>query len=295
MSAVGTFVGLLLAAGNATASNLGLLLQHDATERLQISPRRRSLGQRILRLIRDPGWTIGWGLTTLAGVLQVAALSLAPLSLVQAVLAGGVGVLALVSHYGFGRHLLRREWIGASLSVTGLLMLVTSLGQAATSRDDTRIAIFVPLAIVTATSAAFLLDTSWRRRRAISRPAAGGIAAGLCYGTEAIAIKALVVHIGAQGLSVGSVLSPFLFLLLANAFAGFIILQYAFRYGPPVTSVGLMTVTAFTLPIVAGFAVFGDRLPEDPLPLALRLGAFGLILAGGTSLATAGAASPQRR
>jgi drug/metabolite transporter (DMT)-like permease len=287
MSVVGTAVGLMLAAGNATASNLGYLLQHDAAHRLDTWPRRPPVTTRVMRTVRDPGWLAGYGLTSTAGVMQVAALALAPLSLVQAVLAGGVGVLALVSHFGFERRLSGREWLGALLCCAGLLILVISLREGATSPDEKRTIGVTILAVLTI-GAAIGLIVAARRGRLMSRSAAGGVAAGLLYGTEAIGVKGLVIHIGDEGLSVGSLLTPLFFMTLGCALGGFIVLQRTFRFGSAVTPVGLMTVTTFTLPIFAGITIFGDRLPSDPFFLVLRLTSFATILLGGVALATAG-------
>lgn len=48
-------------------------------------------------LLRSRAWLLGFGMETLGFGMYVAALSLAPLALVQSVAAGGVGILAFAT------------------------------------------------------------------------------------------------------------------------------------------------------------------------------------------------------
>ena len=62
-------------------------------------------------------------------------LALAALSLVQAVLAGGLVVLAVVAERFFGFHLTRRQWLGVILTAAGLAMLAIT-GEARSGQDS---------------------------------------------------------------------------------------------------------------------------------------------------------------
>src|SRR5262249_4044628 len=115
-------LGLLLALGSAAALNWGFFVQHGAASTLPRLELRRPLRSLAL-LLSNRRWLVGF-LTGLGGwVLYVAALGLAPLSLVQATSAGGIGLLALLVHRASGGGLSRRELGGAWLSVGGLLLL----------------------------------------------------------------------------------------------------------------------------------------------------------------------------
>jgi len=73
---------------------------------------------------RSKGWTIGWGVAVVAFALHVAALTLAPISVGQAVLARGLVFLAVLADRFFGMQLGRRQWIAlaqASASLAGWL------------------------------------------------------------------------------------------------------------------------------------------------------------------------------
>ena len=54
-------------------------------------------------------------------------MAVAPLSIVQAVLAGGVVLLAIMAERTFGLQISRRQWLGIGLTAVGLLLLGLSL------------------------------------------------------------------------------------------------------------------------------------------------------------------------
>src|SRR5512132_1106153 len=103
-----TQIGLILALGCALISGVALLCKHrgavDAPDVAMRSPLRSASA-----LFRSKWWAIGFGLAFLAWCLHVAALSMAPLSLVQAVIAGGLALLAVPARHWFGISLGRRD------------------------------------------------------------------------------------------------------------------------------------------------------------------------------------------
>ncbi|MFZ1881365.1 MAG: hypothetical protein WAU41_14565, partial [Gaiellaceae bacterium] len=121
--------GLLLALLSAFALNWGWVAQHGAASKLPPLSARHPL--RALRgLLGDRVWLSGF-LVGLAGwVFYVGALALAPLSLVQAASAGGIGVLAVLAHRG-GARVARTHWIAITIAVGGLALLGASLAGGA--------------------------------------------------------------------------------------------------------------------------------------------------------------------
>ena len=63
-------------------------------------------------LFRSRWFAIGWIVALFAWCLHIEALSLAPLSSVQAILSGGLVFLAVLAERFFGFHLGRRQWAG---------------------------------------------------------------------------------------------------------------------------------------------------------------------------------------
>ena len=118
--------------------------------------------------------------------LYVAALSLAPLALVQSVGAGGIGLLALGSARMSARPLSAREACGAVIAVLGLLLLALSLiGGHPQSGRGSVVAIVAWLAGTAALAVFVLLGT----RRFIGADAAFGIAGGLLFAVGDISTK----------------------------------------------------------------------------------------------------------
>ena len=117
--------GLILALLAAVALNIGFFVQHGATNTMaSLSLRHPWRSARCL--MSDRQWLIGYATGWIGWGIYIGALTLAPLSLVQAVAAGGVGVLAVLAHR-LGTPLEPRERLGALIAVAGLLLLGLSL------------------------------------------------------------------------------------------------------------------------------------------------------------------------
>src|SRR5215213_1610943 len=129
-------IGVALALASAFATNVGFLLRHRgalAAPDVDVRhPWRSTVG-----LFRSKWWTIGYLVAALAYALHVGALTLASLSLVQAVLAGGLVLPGVIAERWFGFHLGRREWVGVGLAAAGLAFLtLTSAGKTGGDSSD---------------------------------------------------------------------------------------------------------------------------------------------------------------
>ena len=120
-------VGLLCALLSALGTNLAFLLKQKGAVAAPDVDMRHPLRSAI-DLFRSKWWSVGWGVAVVAFALHVAALSLAPLSLGQAVLAGGLVFLAVLAERFFGFELGRRQWIGIGLVATSLTLLTVTGG-----------------------------------------------------------------------------------------------------------------------------------------------------------------------
>ena len=114
--------GLALALVSAVALNWGWLAQHGAAQELPPLSLRRPV--RALRsLFADRTWLVGFVVGLAGWAFYVAALALAPLSLVQATAAGGIGILALLAH----RRGHDAQWPAVGIAIAGLALLGASL------------------------------------------------------------------------------------------------------------------------------------------------------------------------
>jgi hypothetical protein len=217
-------------------------------------------------------WLAGFLVGIAGWVFYVAALALAPLSLVQAVSAGGIGLLALLVWRTTGVALSRREWTGVACAVVGLVLIGASLaGQRAGGTHGSAVAVsaWLVVSVVVAGLAA------GPATRALAPGAGLGVAAGVLYAAGDVGTKAAV----GGG-------SRFLFILPVLACHGlaFVALQLGFQRGGALATAGVATLFTNSLPIVAGVALYREPLPGGALG-ALRVLAFAAVIVGAAVLA----------
>src|SRR4051812_50151338 len=80
-----------------------------------------------------------------AWVFHVAALALAPISLVQSVIAGGLVLLTPMADRLFGLRVTRRDWVGVALVALRLALLAAMLGDTSLHTHDDYVC--APLAV----------------------------------------------------------------------------------------------------------------------------------------------------
>jgi hypothetical protein len=240
--------GLVLALASAGALNAGFYLQHAASGGLPTLSLRHPVAA-LSALFTSRRWLVGFAGGLAGWALYIVALGLAPISLVQAVSAGGVGLLALLVWAG-GTRLTRRELIAVALSVGGLLLLGLSLsagvGHAAA------VSWGAPLGWVLVSAAAAGVAAS--PAGATLRPGAGlAVAAGLLYAAGDVATKAAVSGV--------SPVVAFALLLPACHGLAFVCLQLSFQRGTALATAGVSTLLTNLLPILAGLTVFAEPMP----------------------------------
>jgi drug/metabolite transporter (DMT)-like permease len=270
-------VGLICALLSALGTNLAFLFKHRGAVAAPDVDMRHPVRSAI-DLFRSKWWSIGWAVAAVAFALHVAALSLAPISIGQAVLAGGLVFLAVLAERFFGFELGRRQWIGIGVVAVSLsLLTVTGGGGGGGANSGYSLAgmiIFEGIAV----GVGLLLVFSHLIERIRAQPGALlGIAAGLGFGISDVAIKALSgdLESGPSGL-----LSPWSVIIVTAAVFSFYASARSLQIGDGVTVIAVTSVAANLSTIVAGLAVFGDRLGNSALVIGVRLAAFALILVG---------------
>jgi len=249
-------LGLALALASAFALNWGWLAQHGAANELPPLSLRRPL-QSLRSLFGDRAWLVGFTVGLAGWALYVAALALAPLSLVQATSAGGVGLLAALAHRR-GDTVDPADWSAVGAAVVGLLLIGVSLAGGTASASAPHPVVLVAWLAV---SGAMLL-------------ARGGVAAGTLYAAGDVATKAATF--GAW-----LVLVP---VVLAAHGLAFVALQLGFQRGGALQTAGTASLLTNALPIAAGLALFHEHLPGGTLGV-LRVMGFALVVAAAAVLA----------
>lgn len=263
------WIGLTVAFASALVTNTAYSLEHDAAAALPPLSPRRPFRSAVL-LLGDRRWLAAFGAETAGWLMYVAALWLAPLSLVQAVAASGVAVLAFATAHGHPSRLARREQAAVVLAVAGLVLLALSLVNTTESdRHPHVIGVIIWLAACGG-SAALLIAEPTRFARAASL----GLAAGLLFADGDISAK-LVGYGGWWLVALAT-------LIVAYA-SGTTVLQWAYQQGDALTAAGLATMATNAVPIAAGFVLFGETLPHGTRAI-LQVAAFACLVASAVTL-----------
>jgi multidrug transporter EmrE-like cation transporter len=269
-------VGLVCALLSALGTNLAFLFKHRGAVAAPDVDMRHPLRSAV-DLFRSRWWSIGWGVAAVAFALHVAALSLAPLSIGQAVLAGGLVFLAVLAERFFGFELGRRQWIGIGVVAVSLTLLtLTGGGGGGGAHADYSLAgmiVFEGIAV----GVGVLLFFSHLIERIRAQPGLLlGIAAGLGFGISDVAIKALSGDLRGPV----DLLSPWSVIIVTAAVFSFYASARSLQIGDGVAVIAVTSVAANLSTILAGLAVFGDRLGNDAFVIGVRIAAFALILVG---------------
>src|SRR5215212_7425814 len=125
-------LGLLLALATAFTSIVGFLYKHRGAAESPPVEMRRPIHSTIV-LFRSRAYVLGLLIATGSWGLHVGALALAPISVVQSVIAGGLVLLTVTADRLFAHRVTRREWIGVGLAALGLAFLAATLEGAGDS------------------------------------------------------------------------------------------------------------------------------------------------------------------
>jgi drug/metabolite transporter (DMT)-like permease len=267
--------GLSLALLCAFATNAAFLFKQRGAVAAQPVDGRHPL-RSAADLFRSRWWTIGWLVALGAWLLHVGALSLAPLSIVQAVLAGGLVFLAVLAERFFGFHLGRRQWTGLAITAGGLAALGLTTGH--TSNGSSSLGALIAVESAIFAIGALLVVGSVRvdcSRR--NEGMALGLAAGALFGVSDIAIKYLT-HSALGG--VLAILNPWLLAAIAASVVSFYASARSLQIGPGLEVIALTSVAANVVAITGGVIVFHDGLGTGPVHIVARLLAFCLVIAG---------------
>jgi hypothetical protein len=261
----------VLAFVSAVVINLAYLREHEAAAALPALSLRHPL-RSVRLLVGDRAWLFGFAMESVGFLIYVVALALAPLSLVQSISAGGIGVLAFASARLQRRRLARVEIVGVLLSVLGLVALAVSLVGGKTKEGGGDIG---PILLWLGATAAVAVVLVVVGRRHWGAAVANGIAGGLFFSIGDISTK-LVTQ--------GGVRIAFVGLMLVGYFLGTALLQIGYQAGGALTVAGLATLVTNALPIAAGTVVLDEPVPSGWHGV-VRLLAFAAVVTGAVLLA----------
>ena len=258
----------------ALATNVGFLLKHrGACAAPDVSLRHPLAGA--IGLFRSKWFTLGMLVALIAWSFHVAALALAPLSLVQAVISGGLVFLTVLAERFFGFTVGTRQWAGVGLTALGLVLLAATLPHSGGAHSNYSLA-----GMIAFESALLVLGTLL-----VLSPKLGshehhgvmlGTAAGILFGVSDVAIKALTGPVGDLG--VAGLVSPWLLTCVLASVIAFFACARGLQKGEAVPVITLTSAAANVTAISGGILVFGDPMASDPVGLILQSFAFVLVV-----------------
>jgi drug/metabolite transporter (DMT)-like permease len=267
-------LGILLALLCAFATNVAFLLKHrGACAAPDVSlrhPVRSATG-----LFRSKWFAIGMLVAAGAWALHVGALALAPLSVVQAVIAGGLVFLTVLAERFFGCAVGTRQWAGVGLTALGLVLLAVSLPSGEGSHASYSMAGMIAFESALLAIGTFLVLTPQLGSHE-HHGAMLGVAAGILFGVSDVAIKALTTLFAGGGFL--GLVSPWLLTCVLASVLAFYASARGLQKGEAVPVITLTSAAANVSAISGGILVFGDPMPSDPVGIAIQSLAFLLVI-----------------
>jgi drug/metabolite transporter (DMT)-like permease len=268
-------IGILLAIACALTSNLAFLYKHrGACAAPDVNWKHPLRSGK--ELFCSKWFAIGMVVACGAWILHVAAMAMAPLSLVQAVISGGLVFLTVLAERVFGFKVGKRQWIGVGMTAIGLALLAVMLpGTNSAHSGYSHVGMIIFEAGLLGVGVLLVLSPK------IGAPhhhhgVLLGLASGILFGVSDVAIKALTGLIGSHGMT--GLLSPWLFTCVAASVLAFFASARGLQTGEAVPVITLTSAGANVSAITGGIVVFGDPMPTDATGIVLQSLAFLIII-----------------
>lgn len=280
---------IILAAIGALGLAVGTHLQHRAVrEGAARAVRGTNIG--VARALTSPLWLFGMGIIVLQTVLNIIALGLAPVSLVQPVGSLALVCAVIISACALGVRVRRGLVIGISIAIASV---ATFIGISAGFARDVRPTEYTASLLTWLMLCLLLVGVLVTHRRAghIVRV----VSAGVVFGTVASAVHVVAVEVlallrlgalapsgavpanhapGSEDPVSAPSLWTLIFLLVAASVVGTWLVQTAYASGPPETVLAGLTVLDPLVAVLVGAFLLGEY---STIPLA---GVLGLVLSG---------------
>jgi Magnesium transporter NIPA len=258
-------LGICAAIAASTFYSLGIAYQAiDAKQAPQHEHLRVAL---VWGLLRRSRWLLGTGLTMVGWPLQVIALLLAPLVVVQPALAIGLVVLLFLAQRMLGEHAGRYEHLAMAAIVIGVVVVGLTAPPRSTTHTSSQLAItLVLVALALASLLQYAFQLVHRSPAALTM-----VGAGLAFAWSGVATKLAsddLAH-GHLGVAIAWGLST-----AAASGVGVLSEMSALQSRPAIQVAPVVFVTQTALPVAVAPLLFGERFSDTPasgVPLACAL------------------------
>jgi drug/metabolite transporter (DMT)-like permease len=269
-------IGIFLALACALVSNLAFFYKYrGANERPRVDMRHPIGAAK--NLYSSKWFAIGMLIATGSWGLHVAALALAPMSIVQVALAAGVVFIAVMAERMLGSKVGRKQWLGLWLMALGLVVLGLTLPAVHGPHSH-----FSAVPMIAFEAGFFGIGGLLIVGPRVGGPSEHhgvmlGAAAGVLFGVSDTSIKALTGILSAHG-PIAVLLSPWLAVTIAASILAFYASARGLQDGEAVPVIAVTGTAANIAGIASGLIVFGDPMPASAMGIVMESVAFVLVL-----------------
>lgn len=268
-------LGIAAAIGASVLYNTSIALQ--ALEVRGVSHEHSLRPSLIGKLLRNRRWLGATALGLVGWPLEIVALLLAPLTVVQPCLVSGLVVLLWLGATRLGESPGRREYVAVAAIVAGIGGVAWAAPERTTDHAETAAIAFALALVAIPIAAPYVL-----RGRAARVGMLAVVSAGCGYAWTAIASKLLTDELAAGVLLVGVV-----WLATAIASEGLALLSEmsALQHRPATHVAPVMFAIQVLVPVVLAPLIFGESWADTPLGGMALVGFMAVALAGTMLLA----------
>jgi drug/metabolite transporter (DMT)-like permease len=249
----------------AVALAFGAQFQNDSVVKKTDEQKTKVGLRQVLALFTKPRWLTGMSLLVAGAVLQISALTLAPLIVVQPL--GGIALVitALLNARVTKTKINRATWIAISLCTFGIAAFVSVASSVASEvkLDDSNLFQILSVLSVIVVIFGVLFFTIGKKAKAISFI----LGAGVLYGFVASLIKAVVQRIIQGDFSVLTFVCAVI-TGVAVLLGGWFV-QNAYASGPPDLVIAGLTVIDPMVAVCLGIVILGEAQQANPVTLAV--------------------------
>lgn len=257
-------LAIILSLLAAVALAFGAQFQNDSVEKNvdKVKGAKRGVSlKHIVGLFRNPRWLSGMSFLVLGALCQIAALTMAPLIVVQPIGALALVITALLNARATKTKITKATWIAIALCSGGIATFVsiaTGIAQDQRELSDSNLIVILAILafLLVALGAVFLVQ---RQRMSALTFILG---AGLLYGLLATLVKTVIQRIQQshfEWLTITCLVAA----LLAMALGGWFV-QNAYASGPPDLVIAGLTVIDPMVAVTIGIIVLGEAAAAGP-------------------------------
>jgi multidrug transporter EmrE-like cation transporter len=268
-------LGIACALVCALTTNLGFLYKHrGACAAPTVDFRRPFWSAR--QLFSSKLFTVGMIVACVSWIFHIGAMAMIPLSVVQAVLAGGVVMLAIMAERAFGLKVGPRQWMGLGMTAAGLVLLGISLPAVHGAHSRFSVPGMIAFEGVLIILGALLIMGPRIGAPKHQHGVMLGGAAGILFGVSDVAIKALTGAVGAHGIL--GLVSPWLAVTIPASVVAFYASAKSLQDSEAVPVIAVTATAANVSGILGGLLVFGDPLPTSTIGIIVETLAFAMVI-----------------